>query len=177
VFSRIAYQGVSQNGSTTNVSVWSRTTKGLAHVEDGSQATPSRKGLDHYFVYILSNDIDQRVDQHLLAATYVVDNDSRCSRTWWELPIAHIVHGAHACYRSMHQGHPTKKRQNEHSSFSSSSSLFVSLICVACPETRIMLTLEIISIRASINTYNKRIECPQIEHLRPTNTSPQAERC
>src|SRR6266702_584007 len=141
----------------------SRTAKDLAHVKDGSQATPSRKGFDHYIVHFLRNDIDQRVDKLLFAATYVVDDDPS-----WTIPIALIVQGAHACYRSMHQSHLTKKQHNEHSSNPSNSSPFKSLICVACPETRLMLTLGTINIRASLDAYNKRRGRHQVGRPRPT---------
>ena len=61
------------------VSVCSHFVKDLAHVKYGSQTTPSRKRFDHYVVDMLNNDIDQRLDQLLFTATYVVDNDTRCS--------------------------------------------------------------------------------------------------
>jgi hypothetical protein len=97
--------------------VCSRTAQDLAHVENSRQATPFRKGFDHYVVYRLRDNLGQLVDQLLSAATYVVDDDP--SR--WIL-FAIVVHGAQACYRSMNQSHLMKKQDHKHSSKPSGSS-------------------------------------------------------
>ena len=170
MFFKDNYQGDPQNDSTTNLSVGPRTTQDLAHVEDSRQATPSRKLFDHYAVHCLRDNIDQRADQLLFAITYVVDNNPS-----WRILSAIIVHGAQACYRSMHQSHLTKKHNYEHSSNPSSSSTSGSQICVACPETRLMTKLGR-STSGQYNPYSKRIESRPLGRPRPANASLLAER-
>ena len=80
------------------------TTQDSAHVEDSSQTTSFRKGFDHYVVHLLRDNIYQRADQLLFATTYVVNNDPL-----WRILSVIIVHGAHACYRTIDQSHLTKK--------------------------------------------------------------------
>jgi hypothetical protein len=84
--------------------------------------------------------------------TYVVDNQP--SR---RILSAIIVHGAQACYRSMHQSHLTKKWNYEHSSNPSGSSPSSSLICVACPETRSMSMLATINICITLTVKEQRV--------------------
>ena len=71
-------------------------TKDLAYVEDSSQATSSRKGLDHYVMDCLRDSIYQRVDQLLFVTTHVIDYDPP-----WRIPSIIIVHGAHAFVKSI----------------------------------------------------------------------------
>ena len=66
-------------------------TKDLAYVEDSSQATSFRKGLDHYVMDCLRENIYQRVDQLLFITTHVIDYDPP-----WRIPSIIIVHGAYA---------------------------------------------------------------------------------
>lgn len=73
----------------------------------------------------------------------------------------------------MHQSH-RMKGYNEPSFSPSGPS---PLICIAGPETGLILTLGIVSIRDCIGTYNKKIESPQVQRLRLTNTLLQSKRC
>lgn len=154
--------------------MWLRTAYGLTHVEDSSQATFSRKGFDQDVVHCLRNNVDERADWLLFSATYGVNNDAS-----WRMFCVIIVNRAYAFYRIMYQRHLTKKQNNEHSSKPSISSASMSMIIVACPETRLMITLRTNLDNQHMgqnNTYNKRIESHQVGHPLPTNASPPAGR-
>jgi hypothetical protein len=59
-------------------------------------------------MHCLRDNTDQRADQLLFSATYLFDNESSGG-----IPFVVKVHGANACYLSMHRSHIMKKQDHK----------------------------------------------------------------